>query len=36
MLAVYQRTLGKVAKIKLIIFAEFSAKGGVPPIRENN
>ena len=29
--------LGKGSKIKLIIFAEFSANGGgVPPIRENN
>ena len=29
--------LGKGSKIKLIISAEFSAKGGgVPPIRENN
>ena len=29
--------LGKGSKIKLIIFAEFSAKGGGgPPIRENN
>ena len=29
--------LGKGSKIKLIIFAEFSGKGGgVPPIRENN
>ena len=29
--------LGKGSKIKLIIFAEFSAKGGgVPPIHENN
>ena len=29
--------LGKGSKIKLINFAEFSAKGGeVPPIRENN
>ena len=32
------RQLGKGSKIKLIIFAEFSANGGgeVPPIRENN
>ena len=29
--------LGKGSKIKLIIFAEFSAKGGgEPPIRESN
>ena len=30
-------SLGKGSKIKLIIFAEFSANGaGVPPIPENN
>ena len=30
-------SLGKGSKIKLIILAEFSAKGGgVPPIREND
>ena len=34
----YNFWLGKGSKIKLIIFAEFSANvgGGVPPIRENN
>ena len=32
-----KQVLGKGSKIKLIIFAEFSANGGgVPPIRENN
>ena len=34
---VFIHNLGKGSKIKLIIFAEFSAnEGGVPPIRENN
>ena len=32
----WQLPLGKGSKIKLIIFAEFSSNGGVPPIRENN
>ena len=32
-----RNSLGKVAKIELINFGEFSPKGGgVPPIRENN